>query len=107
MVLIIPCGPTNTVVALKGDTQGDVAPNLAVEVLSRSNTPQEMRQKLREYFTMGTELVWFVDPRDRTVQVFKAANKSQQLSAAQPLTGGHVLPGFKVTLKKLFSVLDS
>ncbi len=46
-----------------------LAPCLAVEVLSESNTPGEMRRKLREYFDAGTEVVWMVDPDRREVRV--------------------------------------
>jgi Uma2 family endonuclease len=80
----------------------DIAPNLVVEVLSPSNTAKEMRRKLREYFKAGVELVWYVDPASHTVQVFTAPQKRVVLKESQTLTGGHVLPGFKVTLKKMF-----
>src|SRR5688500_3662698 len=39
-----------------------LAPNLAVEVLSPSNTAAEMRRKLQEYFAVGAELVWLIEP---------------------------------------------
>jgi Uma2 family endonuclease len=81
-------------------------PNLAVEVLSRGNTPQELRRKLADYFKAGVELVWFVDPRSRTVEVFTASDKSEVLTEKQTLTGGTVLPGFKLKLRELFSILD-
>src|SRR4051794_32987294 len=40
-----------------------VAPDLAVEILSPSNTPAEMRLKREDYFAAGVRLVWEVDPR--------------------------------------------
>src|SRR5436190_1852374 len=40
----------------------DLAPDLAVEVLSEGNTPAEMHRKLREYFLAGVRLVWMIDP---------------------------------------------
>lgn len=83
-----------------------VIPNLAVEVLSRGNTPQEMQGKLREYFKAGVELVWYVDPRNRTVEVFTSPAKSVVLGEKQTLMGGSVLPGFKLKLRELFAVLD-
>jgi Uma2 family endonuclease len=45
-------------------------PNLAVEILSAGNTRAEMSRKLRDYFDSGVELVWYVDPSDRTVRVY-------------------------------------
>ena len=83
-----------------------VAPNLAIEVLSRSNTAREMRQKLKEYFKAGVELVWFVDLRARTVEVFTAVDRSELLDVADTLTGGKVLRGFKVAVRELFDVCD-
>src|SRR6185503_2871134 len=45
----------------------DLAPDLYVEVLSKTNTRLEMERKLKEYFLAGVLLVWFIDPRNRTV----------------------------------------
>lgn len=88
------------------DAISKVVPNLAVEVLSRGNTPQEMRRKLKEYFAAGVELVWFVSPQKRTVEVFTSPGKSTVLSEGQTLSGGEVLPGFKLKVRELFAVLD-
>ena len=49
----------------------DLAPDLAVEVLSEGNTKAEMTRKVREYFDAGVILVWLIDPRKRTAQVFE------------------------------------
>lgn len=83
-----------------------LAPNLAVEVLSRSNTSKEMDRKLVDYFDAGVELVWFIDPRARNVEVFTSPGSSTMLKAGQTLTGGNVVPGFKLKLRDLFAVLD-
>lgn len=80
----------------------DIVPNLVVEVLSESNTAKEMKRKLRDYFEAGVELVWHVDPVSRTVEVYAAPDKRVVLKGSQVLTGGRVLPGFKVPLKQVF-----
>lgn len=84
----------------------DVAPNLAVEVLSPGNTPGEMARKRREYFTAGVRLGWLVDPRTRTVAVYTAPEPATVLSEAQTLDGGDVLPGLMLPLGELFAELD-
>ena len=84
----------------------DVAPNLAVEVLSAGNTPGEMARKRQDYFTTGAQVVWQVDPHARTVQVFTAPEQSTVLHETQTLEGGTVLPGFTLPLQELFSELD-
>lgn len=84
----------------------NVVPELAVEVLSESNTPGEMARKRDEYFRAGVGLVWEIDPRARTVRVYTAANQFHDLTAADTLTGGAVLPGFTLPLAQLFAELD-
>jgi Uma2 family endonuclease len=83
-----------------------LAPNLAVEVLSASNTPREMAAKRRDYFSAGVELVWEIDPRRRTVRVFTSATDSTILRQNGTLDGGGVLPGFTLPLRDLFAELD-
>jgi Uma2 family endonuclease len=84
-----------------------LAPNLAVEVLSEGNTPGEMARKRREYFAAGVQLVWLVDPRTRTVEVFTAPEQSVLLHTDHTLDGGSVLPGFVLSVHELFAELDS
>lgn len=82
------------------------APDLAVEVLSRSNTKAEMARKRREYFAAGVRLVWEVDPRSRTVNVYHAPDESTLLDITMTLDGGDVLPGFFLPLLDLFGELE-
>ncbi|TWT85335.1 hypothetical protein Pla123a_01420 [Posidoniimonas polymericola] len=81
-----------------------LAPDLAVEVLSPGNTDQEMHRKLEEYFEAGVRLVWYVDPRDKSVTSYTAVEKSTRLTEADQLTGGDVLPGLTIDLAKLFEI---
>jgi Uma2 family endonuclease len=84
-----------------------LAPDLAVEVLSRSNTPGEMRRKREDYFTAGVRLVWEVDPDGRTVHVYTAPEPAAVvLTEADTLDGGTVLSGFRLPLSALFGELD-
>ena len=84
-----------------------VITDLAVEVLSKSNTRHEMERKLREYFAAGVKLVWFVDPLKRLATVYTSAAKFKVLGADDALDGGKVLPGFKLPVKNLFANLGS
>jgi Uma2 family endonuclease len=80
-----------------------VVPDLIVEVLSRGNTPKEMARKLDEYFGAGVRLVWYVDPKKRTVRVYTARDKSVLLGENQSLNGGEVLPGFILSIREWFT----
>jgi Uma2 family endonuclease len=84
----------------------DLAPDLAVEVLSVGNTSGEMARKRQDYFAAGVCLVWQVDPRTRTVEVFTAPDQSTILHETHILDGGTVLLGFTLPLPELFAALD-
>jgi Uma2 family endonuclease len=83
-----------------------LAPDLAIEVVSEGNTPREMARKVSEYFASGCRLVWLVDPRTRTVAAYTSTAKPIMLTEKQVLTGGDVLPGFRLPLRKLFGLRD-
>jgi Uma2 family endonuclease len=83
-----------------------LVPDLAVEVLSESNTSAEMGLKRREYFSAGVRLVWLVNPDTRTAEVFADSEQSTMLTDEQFLDGGTVLPGFQLELKSVFAALD-
>lgn len=84
----------------------DLAPDLAVEVISLSNTKKEMAQKLLDYFASGTRLVWYFDPGPRIVTVFRSPEQSTTLHEDQTLDGGDVLPGFALPLRGFFDEPD-
>jgi Uma2 family endonuclease len=81
-------------------------PELAVEVLSESNTRGEMERKLREYFFTGTQLVWIVDPVQRIVDVHTAPDRFTRLKESDVLDGGDLLPGFQLPLERLFARVE-
>lgn len=85
------------------DPIAGLAPDLAVEVLSTGNTKREMDRKVREYFEAGTQLVWLIDPKSRTVDVYTSPIEPRRLRNGQTLTGEPVLPGFKLPLRQLFA----
>jgi Uma2 family endonuclease len=84
-----------------------LAPDLTVEILSRSNTRKEMLKKREDYFKVGVRIAWEVDPVKRTVTVYNSpAEPMIVLTEKDTLDGGRVLPDFKLSLRKLFAELD-
>ncbi len=81
-----------------------LVPDLAVEVISDSNTRKEMANKLREYFAAGTRLVWYVDPSSRTIEVYTSPESHVHLGMDDALSGGEVLPGFEARVADVFNV---
>jgi Uma2 family endonuclease len=88
------------------DPVPDLAPDLAVEVLSQGNTREEMDRKCSEYFAAGVRLVWIVDPKARAVTVYSAPGRSRAVREEESLDGGEVLPGYTLAARDLFSELD-
>ena len=80
----------------------EIVPDLAVEVLSKTNTRGEMLAKRKDYFFAGVRLVWYVDPKKRTVDVYTGVDAVEHLTATAALTGGDVLPGFVVRVGEIF-----
>lgn len=79
------------------------APDLAVEVLSPSNTHVETMDKVADYLNAGTRLVWIVNPVRKSVTVYDAAQQDPQiLQSTDMLDGGDVLPGFTLLISKIF-----
>ena len=81
----------------------NLAPDLAVEVISKGNTSEEMDRKLQEYFAAGVREVWYVHPATRQVHVFGSADECVVLGEPQTLEGGDLLPGLSLPLKRLFA----
>lgn len=90
----------------KRGTLPALVPNLAVEVLSESNTEHEMQRKLQDYFSAGVELVWCIDRQTRSAKSYSAADRCDVISSDGLLDAGLVLPGFIVSLAALFQQAD-
>jgi Uma2 family endonuclease len=81
----------------------DVAPDLAVEVLSQGNTRAEMERKLREYFAAGARVVWYLDPEKRVASVFTSPEDMTEVDEDGVLDGGEILPGFRLPVREWFA----
>ncbi len=83
-----------------------VAPDLAVEVISPSNTKREMARKVRDLFFAGTRLVWMIYPRTQTGEVYTAPDERRRVPRSGTLTGDPVLPGYRLPLADIFALRD-
>jgi Uma2 family endonuclease len=81
------------------------APDLAVEVLSPSESTATTAAKRADYLAAGTSLVWIVDPDERTVDVYAGSEAARRLRVGDTLDGAPVLPDFACTVDELFEGL--
>ena len=84
----------------------DGAPDLAVEVISPSNTFEEIHNKLIEYFESGARLVWVVNPDEQSVLVYRRPQPERLLKITDSLDGEEVIAGFTLPMAELFAELD-
>ena len=76
-------------------------PNLVVEVMSPTDTAKIIRMKVVGYLNAGV-VVWVIQPEDKTVEVYVPGQAVQLLEEADILTGGDILPEFKISVKDIF-----
>ena len=77
------------------------APDLAVEVVSPSDSEKRLRIKLANYLAAGTT-VWVVYPQNKEVEVYAPGQPARILTEQQTLDGGAALPGFQLPLTGIF-----
>ena len=80
----------------------DGAPDLAVEVLSPSNTKREVAEKVALYLATGARLVWVVNPKTQTINVHRPDRDAELLKVGDQLSGHDVLPGFECPVAEIF-----
>jgi Uma2 family endonuclease len=78
-------------------------PDLAVEVISPSDTLLEVEENVDQWLDAGTTLVWVVNPRRRTVTVYRSRREVTILSESDELDGGEVVPGFKIRVSEILA----
>ncbi len=77
------------------------APDLAVEILSDSNTPAEIAQKVNEYLSAGGKAVWVIDIDARTLTLHTPDAPPHTLTEDDTLDGADYLPGFACRIAEL------
>lgn len=83
-----------------------LAPDLAVEVLSPSETASSLAEKLHDYTVAGTSLIWVVDPERRSVTIVATHSPVRSLYEGDMLDGGAVVPGFTCSVADIFDGIE-
>lgn len=80
----------------------DIAPDLAIEVVSPNDTVYEVEKKVKEYLAAGVELIWIINPAEQTVTIRRADRSIALLEANDELDGEAVIPGFRCKVSAIF-----
>jgi Uma2 family endonuclease len=85
-----------------------LVPDLAVEVVSPNDNLGELDEKVDLYLTSGVRLVWVINPDKENVSIYtlistRPFTKQQTtLKVGDTLSGGEIIPGFEITVARLF-----
>ena len=79
-----------------------IIPEIAVEVLSPSETTRMIHRKLKQYFAAGVQEIWLVDPESREVEIWTGASLPDRALTNEEELTSKLLPGFRVPLASLF-----
>lgn len=80
----------------------DGAPDLAIEVVSPSNRGSELLQKVGEFLSAGSQFVWVVYPRTRTVAEYTQDGEVRIFGPDDVLGAPTLLPGFELPVSRIF-----
>ncbi len=83
------------------------APDLAVEVLSPSDTTGYVNQKIEQWLDAGCQEVWSIDPKLRTVTIYRSTTDIQIFTHGDSLDASRVLPEFSCPVAELFATFGS
>lgn len=78
------------------------APDLAIEVISPGDTYAEVAEKVDEWLTAGCRMVWVVNPRRETVEVYRSNEDFTLLRGTDTLDGSDIVEGFRCQVQDIF-----
>jgi Uma2 family endonuclease len=85
----------------------EVVPDLVVEIVSPSERKAHLDRKIAIYLAAGVRLVWYVDPRRRSITVFAPDREPAVLHEADELDAGSVVPGFRTRVAECFPPMSA
>jgi len=86
-----------------GDGFARIVPDFVAELRSASDSLPKAREKMRDYLAQGVRLGWLIDPKTRTVEIYRPGRDVETLANPTTLSGEDVLPGFTLDLTDILT----
>ncbi len=80
-----------------------LCPDFVVELRSKNDTLKDLRAKMEEYRENGAKLGWLIDPKNKRVEIYRPGQAVEVLENPSSLSGETVLPGFSLSLKRVWA----
>jgi Uma2 family endonuclease len=75
----------------------------AIEILSDSESYENVLEKIQDYFDAGAELVWYIVPKQKKIYVYTSPDESKAYKGADIILAAPVVPDFQFTVADLFA----
>jgi Uma2 family endonuclease len=82
-----------------------LCPDFVIELRSENDRMKPLREKMREYMEQGAQLGWLLNPKDRTVEIYRAGGEVEKLPDAEKIEGEGPVAGFVLDLKYVWDPL--
>ncbi|MEH2235445.1 Uma2 family endonuclease [Nostoc sp.] len=79
-----------------------LCPDFAVEIMSPSDTLKKVQEKMQEYISNGCRLGWLINRKKQEIEIYRSGQDVEVLKSPQTISGESVLPGFVLSLKKIW-----
>lgn len=79
-----------------------VVPDFVIELRSKSDSLRDVRAKMEEYRRLGVRLGWLINPQQQQVEIYRSGGEVEVLPSPTSLSGEDVLPGFVLSLEKIW-----
>jgi Uma2 family endonuclease len=83
------------------------APDLAVEVLSPTDTVSDVEEKVAAWLSFGARMVWVINPKMPSIHVHRSGASIETLAQSDVLDGQEVIPGFRLSVAEFCSTGSS
>lgn len=93
----------DTLTADQKGTFAGVCPDFVVKLRSQSDTRPALQAKMQEYIDNGAQLGWLIDPKTRTVDIYRPGATVETRTDATEVSGDPTLPGFCLDLRRIWS----
>ncbi len=78
------------------------APDFVVELRSSSDSLKKLQKKMAEYIENGVRLGWLIDPKNKTIEIYRQGKEVEILESPETVSAEDVLPGFELNLNKIW-----
>ena len=84
------------------DDFAPICPDFVIELRSKTDSLKPLREKMQEYVENGLKLGWLIDPKGKTVEIYRRNREVEILKHPISLSGENILPNFVMDLQKVF-----